>query len=733
MPEPGDRLPPSSANEPSASEPSASAPPANEPSAGEPSEPSASEPSASPPTSAGAGSPASAFSLALLGEFVALGVTDLVVAPGSRSQALALAAAELERAGLVRLHVRIDERGAAFLALGLSLESGRPAAVITTSGTAVANLHPAVLEAHHSGVPLIVVSADRPADLRGIRSNQTTMQPGIFAGAVRYERDVAAPVKQEADAAARLARRAVDAALGVDDRGEAIAHPGPGPAHLNVQLREPLSAPVTVDRAAVEARRAALSEQRGDGPRVAAHDVPPPGDPSFAATRLMPVAPAAAGSPGSTGQPSVTDALAALASAGRSGAHAGGSSQRGAVGTTESAAGSAGGSAAAASAGAASAAAASTSAGAAPEATPSGALIAPGPRTLVIAGAGAGPDAEEFARAGGWPLAAEVTSGARFGPNLVVAYRELLREPGFGDAVQRVIVFGHPTLSREVPALVQRDDVEAIVVSPSGVEWYNPGHAVGRFERAVRAEPRALSAEERAWTGRWVKASRMLLEASDPDAAAIRDGVDETGHVTDFAAQRAYLKAQLARVREPVTRRMLVEAIWAATWPHDRLVLAASRLIRDADRVVPGRRIRVLANRGLAGIDGTVATTLGVAIASQQAPDAKPGVTRALIGDLALLHDAGSLLLGEGEHRPRVQLIVGNDGGGTIFDALEVAGTAPADAFDRVQFTPQRVDFEALASAYGWTYTRAATRGELDEALGTAIAGPTLLEVPLAR
>jgi 2-succinyl-5-enolpyruvyl-6-hydroxy-3-cyclohexene-1-carboxylate synthase len=104
-----------------------------------------------------------------------------------------------------------------------------------------------------------------------------------------------------------------------------------------------------------------------------------------------------------------------------------------------------------------------------------------------------------------------------------------------------------------------------------------------------------------------------------------------------------------------------------------------------------------------------------------------------VVGDLALLHDAGSLLLGDGEFRPRVQLIVGNDGGGSIFDALEVASTAPADAFDRVQFTPQRVELEALARAYGWTYARAATRGELDEALGTAVAGPTLLEVPLPR
>lgn len=582
-------------------------------------------------------SPATASALALLSELIRLGVTDVVVAPGSRSQALALAAAELERVGAVRLHVRIDERGAGFLAIGLAVESGRPAVVVTTSGTAVANLHPAVLEAHHAGVPLIVATADRPAELRGIRSNQTTMQPGIFAGAVRLERDVAAPEGRpgEADAAAALAREAFRAALGVDADGVLVPRPGPGPVHLNLQLREPLSTAVEL----------------GDG------DVPR--------------ADAAA---------SVTRTLAAA----RAGVHV--------------------------------------------------ARLAHGPRTVVIAGAGAGPEAEELARAGGWPLIAEVTSGARFGPNLVVAYRELLREPGFGDEVERAIVFGHPTLSREVSALVQRDEVEAIGVAPWGIEWFNPGHAVDRFERAVAVEPHEPTPEGRAWTGRWVRASRLLVD--DASAAAehggVRDGVDETGHVTDFAAQREYLRDQLARIRQPVDRRMLVEALWAATWPHDRLVFGASRLIRDADRAVPGRRIAAHANRGLAGIDGTVATAVGIAIASQSGEHAH-GTTRALIGDLTLLHDVGSLLLGEGEHRPRVLVIVGNDGGGTIFDALEVAASAPAAAFDRVQYTPQRVDLAQLAGAYGWEYRRATTRGELDEALGTAVAGPTLLEVPLAR
>ncbi|MFZ2963482.1 MAG: thiamine pyrophosphate-binding protein, partial [Rhodoglobus sp.] len=180
-------------------------------------------------------SPATDFAVALLEEFVRLGVRDIVLGPGSRSQALALAAAELERLGLIRLRVRIDERVGGFLALGLAVETGRPVLIVTTSGTAVANLHPAVLEAHHSGVPLIVVTADRPEALRGVGSNQTTQQPGMFGSAVQCSWDVGAPTGQggEADAATGLARAAFAAAS--------------GPVHLNLAFAEPLSAPVALD------------------------------------------------------------------------------------------------------------------------------------------------------------------------------------------------------------------------------------------------------------------------------------------------------------------------------------------------------------------------------------------------------------------------------------------------------------------------------------------------------
>jgi 2-succinyl-5-enolpyruvyl-6-hydroxy-3-cyclohexene-1-carboxylate synthase len=547
--------------------------------------------------------PSSEFAVALLAEFVRLGVRDIVVSPGSRSQALALAAAQLESAGLLRLHVRIDERSAGFLALGIAAESGIPVAIVTTSGTAVANLHPAVLEASHTGIPLLVLTADRPEELRGIGANQATAQDGIFGTAVRRAWDVPPPAG--AQGADLLARDAIAAAVAPD---------GAGPVHLNLAFREPLSG----------------------------------------VTRLPDIEPGTWAPTEASGQ------------------------------TVE---------------------------------------LRSGPGTVVVAGNRAGERAEEVARELGAPLLAEVASGARFGPNLVAAYRELIDTANFGDRVERVVVFGHPTLSREVPALIQRPGVETIVVRTPGRDDYNPGHAVARFADAVEVVADAAGHEAtRSWVGRWVAASRRILdqESDDPLGAAL----------TDDALERArWARDQLAQLREPVTRRLLVRAVWDATWPHDRLVVGASRLIRELDRIARGKRIRVHANRGLGGIDGTIATASGVALAA-----GGRGTTRVLLGDLALLHDAGSLL-GSGGAEPdggRLQMIVGDDHGGTIFDTLEVGREADPALFARVMRTPQTADLAALAAAYGWEHRRVQTRGELAPALTDPGAARTIVEVPLA-
>ncbi|TFV88344.1 2-succinyl-5-enolpyruvyl-6-hydroxy-3-cyclohexene-1-carboxylic-acid synthase [Blastococcus sp. CT_GayMR16] len=181
--------------------------------------------------------PSTAFARVLVDELVRGGVTDAVLAPGSRSAPVALALAAAERAGRLRLHVRIDERTAAFLALGLAKASGRPVPVLTTSGTATAHLHAAVLEADASGVPLLALTADRPPELRGTGANQTIDQPGLYGGAVRWAADVGVPEAGREATQNRYWRSLVAKAL-VVARGAVSADPGP--VHLNLALREPL-------------------------------------------------------------------------------------------------------------------------------------------------------------------------------------------------------------------------------------------------------------------------------------------------------------------------------------------------------------------------------------------------------------------------------------------------------------------------------------------------------------
>ncbi|GAA0958620.1 2-succinyl-5-enolpyruvyl-6-hydroxy-3-cyclohexene-1-carboxylic-acid synthase [Actinocorallia libanotica] len=176
--------------------------------------------------------PATALATVLVDELLCAGMAEAVLAPGSRSAPLALALEAADRAGRVRLHVRVDERSAAFLALGLAKRSGRPVALVCTSGTAAANFHPAVIEASETGTPLVVLTADRPPELRGTGANQTIDQVKLYGSAVRWTCEVGAPEERPGMVAywRSMASRAYAAAL----------VPDPGPVHLNVAFREPL-------------------------------------------------------------------------------------------------------------------------------------------------------------------------------------------------------------------------------------------------------------------------------------------------------------------------------------------------------------------------------------------------------------------------------------------------------------------------------------------------------------
>lgn len=595
--------------------------------------------------------PASRYARALLTALIAGGVRDAIICPGSRSQALAFAAAEAERAGAVRLHIRIDERSAGFLAIGIARESGMPAPVIVTSGSAVGNLLPAVLEAHAARVPMLLLTADRPAEMRGTRANQTTRQAGLFAEFARLsldidvdealhaaQADVTAPAAHEPST---VAARALACSLGSYGADPA------GAVHLNLQFREPLASfsepfvGAETQLAQIQPDRPLLvAFGRGYHTHLPARETP-----------LQSQAPSQL-----TVRPEHVythkDAL----------------------------------------------------------------------RTVVIAGAGAGEEAVAFALAAGLPLLAEVVSGSRYGSHAITHYAELLADETLGGRVQRAIVFGHPTLTRQVPALLARSDVEVIVIDPhqgAQIEHYDPA---AHSRVVIHADvDREYSAEYmKQWLQAWRAADQQLAERAS-EAAEAAGGL-----------------------RLAIDREQLVQSVWAACSGTDRLVLAASRLVRVLDRSAEPRRIAVHANRGLAGIDGTVATAYGIALAAEDSRSeflrdkesyADAGITRLLIGDLALLHDAGSLLLpvAREEVLPRIQIIVGNDGGGTIFDTLEAAQRAPSEVFERVMYTPQSLGLAKLAAAYGWSYAKVVNRTQLDAALRAPLPIPHILEVPLAR
>ena len=530
--------------------------------------------------------PSTLLARGVLDALVDAGVREVVLAPGSRNAPLAFAAWDAAEAGSVRLHTRIDERSAGFLALGLA-KVGARAAVMCTSGTAVANLLPAVLEAAHAGVPLVVVTADRPASLRGTGAAQTTDQVRIFGDAAVLA-DLAAPTLAEVDAA--LVR--LPALLTPDD-------PAPLPVHLNVQFSPPL-----------------------------VPDAPPPARPHPGRTR---------------------------------------SSERPNPGrwTAEPA---------------------------------EMVTLPPGPRTVVVAGDDAGPPARVLAERAGWPLLAEPTSGSRTGDHALRCYRLLLDGP-LGRDVERVVVAGHPTLSRPVTRLLEREDVEVVSVPPVG-RWPARPFPVDLEAPGVRVE----GTDEPAWLERWRTEDARVARALD----------------------------RLLAAEEGLTPYAVAGAVSAAVPPEGLLFVGASSPIRDLDLMVAhyrvGDRRRVIANRGLAGIDGTVSSAIGAALGRPRSSRAL-----ALIGDVTFLHEANGLVLGPDEPEPDLTIVVVNDDGGSIFAMLEQGDPAFADRYDRLFGTPHGVDLGSLCAATRTPHLRVGSLPELEQALASPNGGVEVVEAVVRR
>ena len=549
------------------------------------------------------------FALTLVDELARAGVTDACLAPGSRSAPLALALAE--HPGMA-VHVHLDERSAAFFALGAAKRSGRPVVVLCTSGTAAANLHPAVLEADHARTPLLVLTADRPPELRGTGANQATDQLKLYGQAVRWFCEVGVP-GDDPDAGRywrSLAGRALAEATG----------PPAGPVHLNLAFADPL---VPLDPPAPAA---------GGWPRLGG--APAPGRPGGAPWTAAPAGVRAA-APGD---------VAALAEA-----------------------------------------------------------VGANPRGVLVAGWGSDldPDAvDAFAAASGWPVLADPLSGARRGPAAVSTYDGLVRAPRFAAAHRPTLAVrvGAAPTSKALTAWLD-SSVGQVVVDPSG-GWLDPARTA---TLRLTADPSAL-----------LTATAALLTAPALAPGAVPPGPWLREWLEAERAARGAIDGLLDEWAEPFEGRVARDLVG---WMPDggTLVVGSSMPVRDVDAFARSREgLRFVANRGLSGIDGFVATALGVAAASDEP-------VAALCGDLALLHDASSLLGAASRPRGAVLVVCDNDGGG-IFSFLPQA-ELPGDLFEPLFGTPHGLDLAALADAARVPARVVEKAADLVPALDAALAG----------
>ena len=610
---------------------------------------------------------------------LALSMRHIVVNPGSRSAPLAYALAEAEQLGVLKVHMRIDERSAAFTALGIAAATGEPAGVVTTSGTAAGNLLPAVMEADMSGTPLVVLTADRPEALHGTGANQTTWQQGMFTSRVRDELHIdqaqirAGHVRLEPHSRDDLLAAETQAALLLRAATQTTPRAAPGPVHLNIGFADPL---VPADDDAGDPHGASTAGASG---RWARQGVIPPRE----RRRLYREAQQRASTQQGSGF---------------------GSPDLGPVGHLEAAA--------------LIDQLASADSPEAPQVTDSS-------RTLFVMGHAAPAEAIALARKLGHPILAEPSSGARWsdlGP--VQGYRLLLQSPEGSPAAQlvasaqRVVVAGRPTLTRQVQRLIARRDIDVVQYAPYAEPWFDerlPRRVVGSLDELTRTV--GFGAAE--WSQQWESAG---LRAQSSIDSVLREEDDEVRNQPAPLPWADGAESAKQGERRPVQELNSVRVVqFVAETVRTPLLLGSSSVIRDVDLAAVLTRdpaapegAEVYALRGLAGIDGNVSAAGGISLASGRR-------VTALVGDLTFLHDINALLIPSTERAPNVDVVVINDSGGAIFDQLEhgEVGRRPgrAEAVERLFGTPHTVNIEALAHAYRHEYVCAATLKQLGAAL----------------
>ncbi len=336
-----------------------------------------------------------------------------------------------------------------------------------------------------------------------------------------------------------------------------------------------------------------------------------------------------------------------------------------------------------------------------------GELLARGPRTVVVAGDDAGPAARLLAEAGGWPLLAEPTSGARIGAHAIRTHR-LLLTTALRDRVERVVVVGHPTLSRPVTRLISDRALEVVAVRTASGVATDPGRVARIVDAVPRLDDSAPGPDDAAWLEQWREADSRLGALVDADLA--RD----------------------AGAAASIPPLLVAAAVGRAVGADTSLVVGSSNPVRDLDVMAvpwpPHQRRFVVGNRGLAGIDGVVSTAIGVALGRRD-----PARTIAYLGDLTFVHDSGGLVIGPEEPVPSLTLVVLSDDGGAIFATLEQGAEAYAAGFERVFATPHGTDLAALCAAHHTAHERVVDLARLEEALAERPEGIRVLEVPVSR
>ena len=623
---------------------------------------------------------------AALGLLLALGrqgLERLVLCPGSRSAPLAVAAGLLEPGGL-QLFTAVDERSAAFFALGLGRAAGVPAAVVTTSGSAVAHLLPAVVEADRGAIPLLLLSADRPARLKNRGANQTVNQEEFLAPCCRLLLQ-ASPNGLAQDDGARLeslAWRAWQACLGSPA----------GPVHLNLPFEEPLH----IGAEALARLAAELAGAWAD--RLAQQPAQPPVEKGVPGLAFWAAGPGLAGDVAPLAQP-------ALATPAR-----GTQDPMVMKGGTDAREASAGGQVAAG--------------------IP---LLDPDRAGLVVAGPwrGTAGQLERFAaglvrwqRRSGWPVLADGPSGLRGWPELVTisAYDLLLADPTTDLAPGQLLRLGPLPASRRLQQWLAAASGPQLLISEGDPR--NWDGAVGdplRWSQGLVA---------------WLDGLPEALWHGLPAAGALAQGAH---WLAAEAGAQAWLDRQLPAMGPP-NEPALARALGSLLPPGVPLMLASSSPVRDWESFSDpgGPQRRVYGFRGASGIDGTLSMACGLAELE--------GRLVLLTGDLALLHDSHGWLW-KPQLGGQLTVVLVENGGGGIFEQLPIRpGPAPLGGaataapqpgrldFERLFAMPQAVSHGPLAEAFGVPWRRLGGLEDLADGLAWAAGEPlALLELRTDR